>query len=181
MVKAGDWIHIESRKHDGSFHRAWKQSLVLEVTPTEILVANEDVEVTESDGHSRISSGLAICQFYRNKWYNIILLFDASNFNHWYCNIASPFRLSGNSLIYTDYDWDLSVDVTGGYHWLDQEEFEQNCVRHAYPYGVKRNVEEARTELESRWREGKKPFTSSFVESGYHRYLLWKKLIDGVK
>lgn len=181
MIKAGDWIGIESRKHDGSFHRAWKRSLVLEVTSSDILVANEDVEVIESDGHLRKSPGLALCQFYRNKWYNIILLFDAFASYRWYCNIASPFRLRGNTLIYTDYDWDFAVEISGEYRWLDGEEFEQNALRYSYPPFVRERVQEARSELENRLQNGEKPFTSSFVEEGYHRYLLWKKSIDGVK
>ncbi|WP_309865002.1 DUF402 domain-containing protein [Desmospora profundinema] len=179
MIQAGDWIRIESRKHDGSFHRAWKRSRVLRVTSREILVANRDVEVEESDGRQRISPGLALCQFHRNKWYNTILLYDEAGSHRWYCNIASPFRWSGRTLIYTDYDWDLTVDSTRKFRWLDREEFTRNSVRYSYPASVRSCVEKARKELSQRLQKGQSPFTSSFVEEGYHQYLSLKNLSMG--
>lgn len=174
IIRAGDWIRIESRKHDGSLHRSWRRSQVLQVKPEEILVANRDVEVTESDGRQWIFSGLALCQFHRKKWYNIILLHGEEACYQWHCNIASPYHFRDNTLVYTDYDWDLEVDCQRHFRWLDEEEYKQNAIRYSYPKQVRASVEAAREELNHRLLTGLPPFTSSYVKDRYHRYLSWQ-------
>jgi uncharacterized protein len=166
----GQIIRIESIKHDGSFHRSWDRSVVLEDRGDSILLANKDVKVTEKDGHTWISHGLAVCQFHRKRWFNTILLFDGKKFQRFYCNIASPVQIAGLCLKYVDYDLDLVADSDLRYRWLDREEFEINRKQMQYPPQVIREVSRAVRELERRVREGSEPFTQRFVEKGHHLF-----------
>ena len=36
MIRKGDWVQIQSYKHDGSLHRCWDNGLVLDI--------NEEIE-----------------------------------------------------------------------------------------------------------------------------------------
>lgn len=173
-IQPGNILRIESRKHDGAFHRSWKRSVVLDAGEP-LLLANRDVEVTESDGREWISKGLALCQFHRNRWFNTIILLDSAGSHRFYCNIASPCSLEEDRLLYTDYDLDLLVESDLSYRWLDFDEFEQNRHRQGYPAEVVRLVTEAVTELETRVTEGREPFTSDFVQRGYDLFLSHEK------
>ncbi|SMO76048.1 DUF402 domain-containing protein [Melghirimyces algeriensis] len=170
-VRAGDIIQIESRKHSGVFHRSWERSIVLNCTDQSLLVANRDVGVTEADGRKWVSKGLALCQFHRNEWFNTILLFSSDGFYRFYCNIAAPFIIENQRLIYTDYDLDLLVEADGSYRWLDQDEFEKNRRLYRYPPHIVTNVMAGVEKLEFNVKNQKDPFNTEFVTNGYHLYL----------
>ncbi|MDA8352858.1 MAG: DUF402 domain-containing protein [Firmicutes bacterium] len=178
IVRPGDRIRIESRKYDGGFHRSWLQSVVLK-TQDPLLVANRDVQVTESDGSQWFTKGLAICQFHRDEWFNTIVLFDARGSYRFYCNLASPYTWQQGVLVYTDFDLDLLVEADGSYRWLDREEFEQNRRLYSYPPQLVKRIREAALQLEERVRSGEAPFTPGFVRTGYHLYLSYKNYLMG--
>ncbi|GGA50743.1 UPF0374 protein YgaC [Kroppenstedtia guangzhouensis] len=177
-IRAGEILRIESRKHGGAFHRSWKRSVVLD--PGEpLLLANRDVEVTESDGHKWFSKGLALCQFHRNHWFNTIIMIDTTGSHRFYCNIASPCSLESHGLVYTDYDLDLLVEPDLTYRWLDRDDYERNRSRLGYSREITQRVEEAVSQLEHLVTEGKEPFTSGFVQKGVHRFLSYEKQLMG--
>ncbi|PTX60739.1 hypothetical protein C8P63_10848 [Melghirimyces profundicolus] len=180
MVQPKDHIRIISRKHDGSFHRSWERSVVLTVGSS-LRVANRDVKVTESDGRTWISEGLAVCQFHRNKWFNTILLFSPEGSHRFYCNLASPFEMEDGNLVYIDYDLDLLVEPGGNFRWLDWDEFLKNRRLYGYPSDVVKKVLDAASELEYRAENGKEPFTPGFVENSYYLYLSYANQVNGVK
>ncbi|SDW79508.1 hypothetical protein SAMN05444487_106120 [Marininema mesophilum] len=178
-VRAGEILRIESYKHDGSFHRSWDRSVVLEGGEP-LLLANRDVHVTDGSGEKWISKSLAICQFHRTRWYNTIVIFNGYGRNpRYYCNIASPCRLEGKCLVYVDYDLDLAVDEMGCAQWLDRKEFAANRRKMDYPDEVVNQVEKAEAELNKCFSEGRGPFTSSFIQAGVHRYLPFEKELMG--
>ncbi|WP_169713738.1 DUF402 domain-containing protein [Paludifilum halophilum] len=176
--KPGDILRIESYKHDGTLHRTWKRSVVLDGSDS-LLLANKDVEVMEADGRRWISEGLAVCQFHRKHWFNTILLFGSEGFHRYYCNIASPYRYENGKLVYIDYDLDLIADKHGYYRWMDTDEFEKNRCRMNYPIEVLDRVEEAVSELERRVRTCTHPFHPDFVQAGYYLFLTYAKQLMG--
>ncbi|MFD1428132.1 protein associated with RNAse G/E [Kroppenstedtia sanguinis] len=177
-IRAGDILRIESRKHGGLFHRSWKRSVVLD--PGEpLLLANRNVEVTESDGRKWLSKELALCQFHRNHWFNTIIRIDPTGSHHFYCNIASPYSLERQGLVYTDYDLDLWVEPDRTTRWLDRDEYEINRRRLGYSREVTHHVEAAVAELEHLVATGSEPFTSGFVQKGVHLFLSYEKQLMG--
>ena len=51
LPKEGDFITIQSYKHDGSLHRTWRDTMVLKTTENAIIGVNDhNTFVTESDG-----------------------------------------------------------------------------------------------------------------------------------
>ena len=49
LPKEGDFITFQSYKHDGSLHRTWRDTMVLQTTETAIIGVNDDTLVTESN------------------------------------------------------------------------------------------------------------------------------------
>ena len=50
LPKEGDFITIQSYKHDGNLHRTWRDTMVLKTTENAIIGVNDHTLVTESDG-----------------------------------------------------------------------------------------------------------------------------------
>ncbi len=163
-------VRIESYKHNGTLHRAWKESFVLKDGEPFIL-ANHGTEVTEQDGKTWVTSELAICQFHRNRWFHTIILFKEDINYSYYCNIASPFKVERGVLSYIDYDLDLVVDMDGNMKWLDHAEFMENKIRYSYSEKILEEIAMAASQLEDWVRKGLDPFNPSFVSYWYHRFL----------
>ncbi len=49
LPKEGDFITIQSYKHDGSLQRTWRDTMVLKTTENAIIGVNDHTLVTESD------------------------------------------------------------------------------------------------------------------------------------
>ena len=167
-------VRIESYKHNGTLHRAWKESFVLKDGEPFIL-ANHGTEVTEQDGKTWVTSELAICQFHRNRWFHTIILFKEDINYSYYCNIASPFKVERGVLSYIDYDLDLVVDMDGNMKWLDHAEFMENKIRYSYSEKILEEIAMAASQLEDWVRKGLDPFNPSFVSYWYHRFLSTQK------
>lgn len=172
-LKQGDTIRIESYKHGGTLHRAWKKSVILR-SEDPLILANQDVEVVEKDGDEWIFPGLAICRFSRQDWFQTVILYDEEfRLKRYYCHIASPCRIDSESgtLAYIDYDLDLSVGPDLKAEWLDEDEFSENRIRYGYPDEVLKSIAEARRQLEERIHRREEPFSPEFAPYWCKRYL----------
>jgi protein associated with RNAse G/E len=79
-------------------------------------------KVIESDGRCWRTKEPAIMYFYKNSWYNVIGQLKKNGI-YYYCNIASPYVIDGNTIKYIDYDLDLRVFPNGSYKILDKGEY----------------------------------------------------------
>ncbi|WP_164491586.1 DUF402 domain-containing protein [Staphylospora marina] len=172
-LKQGDTIRIESFKHGGTFHRAWKESVILRPEDP-LILANHDAEVIEKDGRERIFPGLAVCHFSRRDWFHTVVLFDGEyRLKQYYCNIASPFWLEGKTLRYVDYDLDLVAEPDLTFRWLDEDEFSANRILYGYPDDLVRRIHDARNRLEERIRGREEPFGPGFAPFWCKRWFEW--------
>lgn len=167
-------VKVESYKHDGTLHRTWKESIVLD-DGDPLILAKHGTEVTERDGKTWVTSELAICQFHRNRWYHTIILFKEDMNYSYYCNIASPCKMERGVLSYIDYDLDLVVDMQGNMKWLDHDEFIENKKRYSYSGEILKEIEMATAQLEALVSKRLDPFNPSFVFDWYHRFLSTQK------
>ena len=134
LPKEGDFITIQSYKHDGSLHRTWRDTMVLKTTENAIIGVNDHTLVTESDGRRWVTREPAIVYFHKKYWFNIIAMIRDNGISY-YCNMASPYYLDEEALKYIDYDLDIKKYPDGKYFLLDEDEYNQNKVR--YKYGEK--------------------------------------------
>ena len=125
LPKEGDFITIQSYKHDGSLHRTWRDTMVLKTTENALIGVNDHTLVTESDGRRWITREPAIVYFHKKYWFNIIAMIRDNEVSY-YCNLASPYYMDQEALKYIDYDLDVKVFPDGDKKLLDVEEYEQH-------------------------------------------------------
>lgn len=170
LPKEGDFITIQSYKHDGNLHRAWRDTMVLKTTEHSLIGVNDHTLVTENDGRRWVTREPAIVYFHKKFWFNIVAMIREEGISY-YCNIASPYVLDQEALKYIDYDLDVKVFTDGGKRLLDVEEYENHRRKMNYPtdldYVLKENVK-----ILVDWINNKKgPFSQAYIDIWYNRYL----------
>lgn len=171
--KIGDRIKIKSYKHDGSLHRVWDSSTLLQKGTTCWIVGNDQVLVSEADGREWKTKEPAICTFGKGQWFNTIGMLREDGV-HYYCNIGSPYRWHNSALEYIDYDLDVRVFPDRTYMILDQDEYEEHRRQMGYPESVRKQIDQGLNELLSLIFQQKGPFEPEYVERWYERFLQYK-------
>lgn len=116
------WIPVCCYKHDGSVHRMWDKSLVLEETEDYIVLGNINNTVIEGDCRYWQAKDPAITFFFKDEWYNVICMLRHTGI-HYYCNIASPYLMFNDTIYYVDYDLDVGKRPDGLIKILDEGEY----------------------------------------------------------
>lgn len=169
----GATIKIESYKHNGTLHRVWEGSLVLSANSQEIVIGNDRIFVTESDGRRWRTREPAICYFSANHWFNVIGMIR-DNGIYYYCNLGSPFTWDTEALKYIDYDLDVKVYPDMTFSLLDEDEYAENAKWMNYPKEIDTILQANLKELTSWITQQKGPFRMSFIDNWYDQYLLYR-------
>jgi len=169
----GEILQIHSYKHNGLIHRVWEDTTVLKATRNMIILANDRVRVTESDGRSWVTREPAICYFDSQTWFNVIGMLREDGV-YYYCNLSSPFVCDNEALKYIDYDLDIKVFPDMTFELLDEDEYEKHRVEMNYPEAIDRILKKNVNQLIFMIRQQKGPFAADFVDSWYERYLMYR-------
>lgn len=170
LPKEGDFITIQSYKHDGSLHRTWRDTMVLKTTENALIGVNDHTLVTESDGRRWVTREPAIIYFHKKYWFNIIAMIRDNGISY-YCNLASPFVLDGEALKYIDYDLDVKVFADGEKRLLDVDEYEQHKKEMHYTEDMDFILKENVKILVDWINNEKGPFSEDYIAIWYKRYL----------
>ncbi|SFM02982.1 nucleoside tri-diphosphate phosphatase [Salibacterium qingdaonense] len=171
--ETGSVIEIQSYKHDGTLHRIWEETFILQGTSKEIIGGNDRIRVHEANGRVWRTREPAICYFHRDKWFNTIGMVRSDGI-HFYCNVGTPFVWDEEALKYIDYDLDIKVFPDMTYHVLDEDEYELHKRKMNYPPELEQKISEGLEELQSWIYQRKGPFEPSFVEKWYERFLFFR-------
>ena len=169
IPKEGEFVTIQSYKHDGHLHRTWRDTMVLKTSEYSLIGVNDHTLVTESDGRRWVTREPAIVYFHKKYWFNIIAMIREKGVSY-YCNLASPYVLDDEALKYIDYDLDLKVFPDNNYRVLDEEEYKQHAKQMNYSKELDRILKkqlELLIDLATK-REG--PFSEDFTKHWYHVY-----------
>jgi protein associated with RNAse G/E len=141
-------ITINSRKYDGSIRRSWQAGLVSERSDLIIAIGLFDADVEHSDLGLIRKGTVSFENFWRDRWYNVFRFHEPDGMlRNYYCNIAMPPVLLGDTLDYVDLDIDVVIWPDGRCEVLDRDDFEQNAVKFGYPQHVIAKAEESLAEL----------------------------------
>ncbi|MDR0298243.1 MAG: DUF402 domain-containing protein [Streptococcaceae bacterium] len=174
IPKEGDFITIQSYKHDGSLHRTWRETMLLKTNENSLIGVNDHTLVTESDDRRWVTREPAIVYFHKKFWFNIIAMIREEGVSY-YCNLASPYVLDAQALKYIDYDLDIKVFADGDKKLLDVEEYERHAKQMDYPADIDHILRE-NVKILSTWIDnGYGPFSPAYVDLWYKRYLQLKK------
>lgn len=169
LPKEGDYIAIQSYKHDGHLHRTWRDTMVLKTSENEVIGCNDHTLVTEADHRRWVTREPALVYFHRHYWFNIVTMLR-ENGPSYYCNLATPFVLDQEALKYIDYDLDVKVFPNGEKRLLDVDEY----ALHAHLWHYSQQIDDIlkySTEILIEWIDQHKgPFSQGYVELWYQRY-----------
>lgn len=169
VPKEGEYITIQSYKHNGSLHRTWRDTMVLKTSDQSLIGCNDHTLVTESDGRRWLTREPAIVYFHKHYWFNIIAMIRDNGISY-YCNLASPYALDEEGLKYIDYDLDIKVFPDGEKRLLDVDEYEEHSKLWGYPEDIDHILKENVRVLVEWINEEKGPFSKEYVELWYDRY-----------
>lgn len=173
----GKRYQIHSYKHDGNIHRAWDEAVLLEIHDDYLVFGNNRTKVTESDGRTWRTKEPAVMYFYKNKWFNVIGQYKKDGI-YYYCNIASPFVITENTIKYIDYDLDLRVFPDGSFKVLDRGEYNYHKQKMKYSDDLDKVLKEELTDLINLARAKDHPFQTEMVE---HYYEIYKDVKKGLQ
>ena len=161
-LKSGKKVQIHSFKHDGSLHRVWISSFVIEDANPFLITGNQKTKVIESDGRSWYTKEPAIIYFFEKEWFNIIAMLKKDGI-HYYCNISSPYVYDGEAIKYIDYDLDIKVYPNHKLYVLDQKEYDEHSKKMNYPEDIKNIIEHSMERLKKMINDKVEPFDRKSV------------------
>lgn len=179
-LKCGQYIHIQSFKHDGSLHRTWTMGMVIHADDDGYTIVTNKSWVIESDGRTWLTREPALWFFYPDQWFNICAMIRRDGI-YYYCNLASPALFDGEALKYIDYDLDYKLYPDGRYMLLDNDEFLTNSDMMHYSEDIQQIILHAKNKL-SQWIESyHPPFDDRYVLTCYDRYLDLKANLSRIR
>ncbi|MBN1680272.1 MAG: DUF402 domain-containing protein [Anaerolineae bacterium] len=96
---------------------------------------------------------------WRGRWYNIYVNRNADHtLSHFYCNVALPLVITGQTLVFVDLDLDLRIWPDGRIEVLDEDEFAEHTVLFGYPDDVQRTARQALDDILALWEQRCPPF-----------------------
>lgn len=170
----GNWIHVQSYKHDHSLHRTWDTAMVVDINEDYIVIVSDCTKVIEGDGRRWYTREPAVSVFFFKEWYNFIAMFK-ENAIMYYCNIASPSLIDSDCIKYIDYDLDLKLMPDKNIIQLDSKEYEFHRKKYGYSSDLDLVIKHSNQRVKTIMQEGKFPFDDNLMERYYQKY---KKLKD---
>ena len=144
----GREITINARKYDGSLRRQWAAGIVSQTEELTIAVGRFEFDVEHSDLGLIKQGTVSFEHFWRDRWYNIFRFHEPDGaLRNYYCNVAMPFTLEGETLEFVDLDIDVVAWPDGRVEVLDRDDFEVNSVKFGYPEDVIAAAEQSLAEL----------------------------------
>ncbi len=105
-------------------------------------------------GQTFAASDWALEFFSPQEWFTISIDVRDGRIHQYYCNIAEPARLVGETLSFVDLDLDLVRRPGKGWEVVDEDELETNAQRFGYPPALairaRAELEELRRRIRSR-------------------------------
>ena len=169
LVKPGDSVSIHAYKHNSNLYRIWDRASVFSDDEDMLVLINEDVLVTEVNGRKWKTSEPAVWFFFKKEWFNVISMFKQKGINY-YCNLASPLIIEGNTIKYVDYDLDIKVFHDNSYKILDLREFNRNRLEWNYPREIVEEIWEAVDKLKKMIQKKDTIFNHSYVEEIWNKH-----------
>ncbi|MCQ2741775.1 MAG: DUF402 domain-containing protein [Bacilli bacterium] len=175
------WIKVQAYKHDGSLHRQWSPSFVVEETDDYWVLCSRGSSVTENNGRRWVTREHAVFILFKKKWMNVIAMFKEGGGICYYVNIASPAVLDNGYLKYIDYDLDVKLYPDMVVKTLDEKEFERHVDTYGYGEKLTKVILGAKDKVLSMISERVFPFVDEDIAKLFDEFSLMTKPIPNRK
>ena len=169
-LSVGDTLAIHCYKHNGELYKTWDKALILDIKKDYIVLGNDNVLVTKSDGRVWRTKEPAIMFFYKERWFNIIAQLKENGL-FYYCNIASPYVMDNRILKYIDYDLDLRVFPDGAFKILDRNEYNYHKKLMNYSKEINFIIKSELSSLIEKKKKNEHPFDKELINEYFKIFL----------
>ncbi|MEA3439952.1 MAG: DUF402 domain-containing protein [Chloroflexota bacterium] len=147
----GDPVIVVKLDEGGTETRRYQAILVLRDKNRLILEAYFNQEDMQFHGMFLGKGDRFIETYYTDRWYNIFEVHarEDDQIRGWYCNIACPIQVKGNTLSYIDLALDLLIFPDGREIVLDEDEFERLDISPAMRSKALQSLQELRESFNS--------------------------------
>lgn len=163
-------VTIKCFKNDGSIHRTWRNSFLIDNNEDYFIVASQRAIVTENNNRKWVSKEPAITFFSKKRWFNVIAMLKSPNIGY-YVNLASPSILDGDAIKYVDYDVDLKLNFDNEIKVLDLNEYANHKKKMHYDPKLDLIIKETSAYIKDLMLKRKFPFDDSAVINYYYDFL----------
>lgn len=140
-VECGRPVEVRSCKYDGRVHRVWEAS-VTHVEGSLVVLEGSFAEEVRHPLLGHILRGTHSTEYYwTDRWYSVFRFREPEGaLRNYYCNVNAPAVFDKDVLTFVDLDIDLLVAPDFSTRILDEDEFEMNAARYAYPQEFRARV-----------------------------------------
>ncbi|NRF93066.1 DUF402 domain-containing protein [Paenibacillus frigoriresistens] len=126
-------ITIQALKYGDHLHYEWNTTL-LEKTDSHIFVLGNYGRKLNHYTKQKVFTieAWTIEYFSFHSWFTVSADVVGGNIQQFYCNINQPAKIEGNVVSFVDLDLDY-VQRNGEWKVVDEDEFESNAIKFAYP------------------------------------------------
>lgn len=151
-MAASDQVTVLKLKPTGELIWSYTGRILEQDGSRLVLEAFFDLDDRHKEGMTFGKGDRFIETYYTDRWYNIFAIYsrDDEHLRGWYCNIARPARLTGQTISYVDLALDLLVFPDGRQVVLDEDEFAALNL----PDEEKLTARQALAELQASFRAG---------------------------
>lgn len=158
-------MNIFAYKDDGSFHRYWSNTTLLDQNDKYIIThTKKGTKVVEYNGYVWNTKEDAINYFSREKYFNAILILKEDGNYKYYINLALPSLIEANSIKYIDYDLDIKFNLnSNNVKVLDAKEFRDNIINFSYHPLLVQKIEQEVDNIREMIQQKQDPFNLEFI------------------
>lgn len=154
-------ITIQALKYGNLLHYEWNTTL-LEKTDSHIFVLGKYGRKLNHYTKQKVFTieAWTVEYFSFNSWFTVSADVVGGKIQQFYCNINQPSKIEGNIVSFVDLDLDY-VQRNGEWKVVDEDEFESNAIKFAYPEALIHKAWEELLSLKELIRKKAFPFDGS--------------------
>ena len=134
------------------------------------MVATKRAKVVEANGRRWFTKEPAVTIFSKTEWWNAICMLKNDGVCY-YCNLASPSIISGDSIKYIDYDLDTKLFPDGVIKLLDENEYEYHRSAYQYSDDLDKVLKYQTKIIVERMKNHDFPFEDDVIKSYFSKFL----------
>lgn len=170
MNKHPKEIFVKCFKHDGSLHRVWRRSFLIENNEKYFIIASKKAIVSEGNGRQWIAKEPAITIFPKDKWFNVIAMLK-DPYVAYYVNLASPPIYDGGVIKYVDYDLDIKLNFNNEIKLIDINEYKSHKKKLHYNEDIEKIIMNTVEQIEKMMEKREFPFDDLKIIDLYYDFL----------
>ncbi|WP_261300688.1 DUF402 domain-containing protein [Paenibacillus andongensis] len=154
-------ITIQALKYGNIRHYEWN-TILLEKTDSHIIVLGEYGRKLNHYTKQKVFTveTWTIEYFPFDSWFTVSADVVGGKIHQFYCNINQPAKIEGNTVSFVDLDLDY-VQRNGEWKVVDEDEFESNAIKFAYPEALIHKASQELQDLKELVRNQTFPFDGS--------------------